>query len=36
LALIAALSHFLELEIELDLLGFGHNADLIECQLDVL
>jgi hypothetical protein len=28
LALTAILSHFLELEVELDMLGYGYNADL--------
>jgi hypothetical protein len=36
LALIAALLHFPELELELELLGSGHNADLTESHLDAL
>jgi hypothetical protein len=36
LTLAAALSRFPELELELELLGSGHNADLMEGQLDAL
>jgi hypothetical protein len=36
LALTAALLHFPELEVELELLGSGHNADLMEGHLDAL
>jgi propanediol utilization protein len=36
LALITALSHFLELETELELLGSGRNVHLTEGQLDAL
>jgi hypothetical protein len=36
LALIAALSHFPELETKLELLGSGRNANLTEGQLDAL
>jgi hypothetical protein len=36
LAQIATLSHFLELLTELELLGFRHNVDLTEGQLDAL
>jgi hypothetical protein len=36
LALTAILSHFPELETELDLLGSGRNVDLIESKLDAL
>jgi hypothetical protein len=35
-ALVAALLHFLELNVELELLGSGHNRDLTEDQVDVL
>jgi hypothetical protein len=35
-ALITTLSHFLELEVELELLGSGHNATLTEDQVDAL
>jgi hypothetical protein len=35
-ALVAALSHFLELEAELELLGSGCNADLTYDQADAL
>jgi hypothetical protein len=34
--LVAAVSHFLELETELEVLGFGHSVDLIEDKLDVV
>jgi hypothetical protein len=34
--LVAALSHFLELKTKLELLGSGHNADLIVDQADAL
>jgi hypothetical protein len=34
--LVATLSHFLELKYELDLLGFEHNVDLIEVQVNAL
>jgi hypothetical protein len=34
--LVAALSYFPELKSELELLGFGHNTDLIEDQVDAL
>jgi hypothetical protein len=34
--LIAALSYFLELKSELELLGSGHNANLTEDQADAL
>jgi hypothetical protein len=36
LALVAAPSHFLELGTELQLLGSGHNTDLMEDQVDTL
>jgi hypothetical protein len=36
LALTAVLSHFPELEIKLELFGFGHNVDQTEGQLDAL
>jgi hypothetical protein len=36
LALTAALSYFLELEDELDLLGFGYNADLLSDGMETL
>jgi hypothetical protein len=35
-ALVAALSHFLELKSEMELLGFGCNADLTVDQADAL
>jgi hypothetical protein len=35
-ALVASLSHFSGLTIELELLGFGHNAVLAEDQVDAL
>jgi hypothetical protein len=35
-ALVATLSHFLEMKSELELLGCGHNADLTEDQADAL
>jgi hypothetical protein len=35
-ALVAVLSHFLELKSELGLFGFGRNADLIEDQANAL
>jgi hypothetical protein len=34
--LVAAVSHFLELEAELELLGSGRNVDLKEDQVDAL
>jgi hypothetical protein len=34
--LVVALSHFLDLKTELELLGFGHNVDLIEDEADSL
>jgi hypothetical protein len=34
--LVATLSHFLELKFELELLGFGQNADLTDDQADAL
>jgi hypothetical protein len=36
LALTAALSHVLELEVELDLLGSGYNADLSSNEMETL
>jgi hypothetical protein len=36
LVLAAALSHFLELETKLELLGSGRNTDLMEDQVDAL
>jgi hypothetical protein len=36
LVLTAVLSHFLELEVELDLLGFGYNADLSCDEMETL
>jgi hypothetical protein len=35
LALIAVLSHFPELELELELLGSGYNADLTRDEMEV-
>jgi hypothetical protein len=35
LALTAVLSHFPELELELELLGFGYNADLVKDEMGV-
>jgi hypothetical protein len=36
LALTVALSYFLELEVELDLLGSGYNADLTSDEMEAL
>jgi hypothetical protein len=36
LALIVVLSHFLELEYELELLGYGYNADLTNDEMEIL
>jgi hypothetical protein len=36
LALIAVLSHFPELELELELLRFGYNADLMKDEMEDL
>jgi hypothetical protein len=36
MALIATLSHFLELEAELEFLRYGHDAVLMEGQVDAL
>jgi hypothetical protein len=35
-ALVATLSHFLKLEVELELLGSGRNTDLMEDQVDAV
>jgi hypothetical protein len=35
LALTAILSHFPELELELELLGFGYNADLMKDEMEI-
>jgi hypothetical protein len=35
-ALVAALSHFLELKSELKLIGFGRNGDLTDDEVDAL
>jgi hypothetical protein len=36
LALAAVLLHFPELEVELDLLGFGYNVDLMSNEMEIL
>jgi hypothetical protein len=35
-ALAAAMSHFIELKTDLEVLGFGHSADLVEDEADAL